>query len=261
MNRIAAGAGIIAVSRIAHRPLDVLPEAFRPRDEADAYGMLDAVHVRLSAAGFGPRIGYKIACTTKVMRDYLGIRSPVAAGLFAAGRHASGAALPAADYLRVGIECEIAVQFGRNVHPSEPHDRQTLAEALSACMPAIEIVDDRYVDWRKTDAPTLIADDFFSAGCVLGAPVGPERLARARGLVGTTTINGIEAGRGRGSDVMGHPLEALSWLATHLATRGRGFRTGEIVLTGSLVETKWLALGDRAAIAISGLGAVEAAIV
>ena len=38
-------------------------------------------------------------------------------------------------------------------------------------MAAIEIVDDRYVDWRKTDATTLIADDYFAAGAVLGSPV------------------------------------------------------------------------------------------
>ncbi|MEP2926242.1 MAG: fumarylacetoacetate hydrolase family protein, partial [Bauldia litoralis] len=126
---------------------------------------------------------------------------------------------------------------------------------VAAYMPAIEIVDDRYADWRTTDTPTLIADDFFAAGCVLGDPV---RAVGAPGeTVGVTTINGAEAGRGLGSDVMGDPLNALAWLANSLAARGQGLRKGEIVLTGSLVETKWLDRGDRVTVSISGLGTVE----
>jgi len=38
--------------------------------------------------------------------------------------------------------------------------------------------------------------------------------------VGTTTVDGVEAGRGRGADVMGNPLEALAWLANALADDG-----------------------------------------
>ena len=41
-------------------------------------------------------------------------------------------------------------------------------EAIEAYHPAIEIVDDRYVKWETMGAPTLVADDFFAAGCVLG---------------------------------------------------------------------------------------------
>ena len=55
---------------------------------------------------------------------------------------------------------------------------------------------------------------------------------------------------------MGHPLNALAWLATSLAVRGKPLRAGEIVLLGSLVETKWLARGDHVVIDIDGLGRV-----
>ncbi len=41
-------------------------------------------------------------------------------------------------------------------------------------MPAFEIVDDRYEDWRITDTPTLVADDFFAAGALLGTPVAAD---------------------------------------------------------------------------------------
>ena len=56
--------------------------------------------------------------------------------------------------------------------------------------------------------------------------------------------------------MLGHPLNALAWLAESLAARGTFLRKGEIVLTGSLVETKWLKAGDDVRVAVSGLGEI-----
>ena len=125
-------------------------------------------------------------------------------------------------------------------------------------MAGMEIVDDRYVDYKSLDTPTLIADDFFDAGCVLGAAVTQWRNLDLSALAGVTRINGVEVGRGRGADVMGHPFEALAWLATNLARRGQSIRAGEFVFTGSVVETKWVNRGDRVEMQIEGLGTVEA---
>ena len=83
----------------------------------------------------------------------------------------------------------------------------------------------------------------------------------AAALIGTTEINGREVGRGQGSDVMGHPLNALAWLANSLAEAGAYLRAGEIVLTGSLVETKWLNRGDKASITVADLGTVTLSVV
>jgi 2-keto-4-pentenoate hydratase len=57
---------------------------------------------------------------------------------------------------------------------------------------------------------------------------------------------------------MGHPFEALAWLANNLAMRGQRIRAGEFVFTGSVVETKWVARGDRVEMEIERLGQVEA---
>jgi 2-keto-4-pentenoate hydratase len=75
-------------------------------------------------------------------------------------------------------------------------------------------------------------------------------------VIGQTFIHGVEVGRGTGSDVMGHPHAALAWLANNLAGRGRLLRAGQIVLTGSLVQTVWLAPEDKVVVTVSGLGSV-----
>jgi 2-keto-4-pentenoate hydratase len=122
----------------------------------------------------------------------------------------------------------------------------------------MEIVDDRYVDYKSLDTPTLIADDFFDGGCVLGEAVSGWRSLDLAALRGVTWINGVEVGRGCGADVMGHPFEALAWLANSLARRSKSLRAGEFVFTGSVVETKWVKRGDRVVMEIERLGKVEA---
>jgi 2-keto-4-pentenoate hydratase len=258
MNRILAAAQTIASARRARTPLEPLSADVAPRTEAEGYRIQDALH-GLLAADFGARVGYKIGCTSAVMQQYLDIPHPCGGGVFAKGVHQSGASLSTRDFVRVGVECEIAVRLARDLLPTEaPFTAEWVAEAIDAYLPAIEIVDDRYVKWETLGAPTLVADDFFAAGCVLGKPVARSAAPDLLGVVGRAVINGVEAGRGSGADVLGHPHNALAWLANHLAAGAKGLRAGEIVLTGSLVKTVWLQAGDKVVMELEGLGNVAA---
>jgi 2-keto-4-pentenoate hydratase len=250
---IARASAELARHRAGLIPLPALPPALRPGSPEEAYELQDAVHGEVEAL-LGRRVGYKIGCTTPVMQAYLGIPGPCSGGLFAGTTHGDGAVLDPASFVRVGIECEIAVRLSRDL--GAPVGVGDMSGAIAAYMPAIELVDDRYEDWRTIGTPTLIADDFFAAGAVLGRPVGPSQVGDLRSVTGRTWVNGVEVGAGTGADVMGHPHAALAWLAGHLAKRGRMLREGEIVLTGSLVQTVWLDRGDKASITISGLGEV-----
>ncbi|MHA1549686.1 MAG: 2-keto-4-pentenoate hydratase [Alphaproteobacteria bacterium] len=253
MERLHKAAQIISAARHAGSRLAPLPADIRPRDEAEAYSVQRLVDAELREL-HGPQIGFKIGCTTAVMQDYLGIPNPCYAVLRAGDVAASGSRLDHTAYSRLGVECEIAVRLGARLSADDAADRNKVLGAIDAVHAAIEIVDDRYVDWRTLDTPTLIADDFFSAGAVLGPAVAPEAIVDLAEVKGETRINGALVGAGRGSDVMGHPVAALAWLADKLQATGGALEAGQIVLTGSLVETRWLAPGDTAEIAIAGLG-------
>jgi len=258
MNSIVYCARGIASVRRNRAPLKPLPAWAAPRDEAEGYRVQRALH-DLLLPGTGALVGYKIGCTSKVMQHYLNIPHPCAGGVFARGVHGTGVHLRAADYVRVGVECEIAVRLARDLPPrGAPFTDADVAEAIEAYLPAIEIVDDRYDKWETLGAPTLIADDFFAAGCVLGAPVARDAAPDLAAVTGVAKINGTEAGRGTGADVLGHPHHALAWLANHLAAEGRSLHAGQIVLTGSLVKTVWLSAGDHVVMELAGLGTVEA---
>ena len=103
--------------------------------------------------------------------------------------------------------------------------------------------------------PTLIADDFFNSGCVLGDPLRDWRKLDLGKLSGATYVNGVEVGRGTGALVMGNPLEALAWLANSRVKHGLApLKAGEFVMLGSVVETKWLDAGDEVRVEIEELG-------
>jgi 2-keto-4-pentenoate hydratase len=258
MDNILAAAKIIASARRKRTKLDALAPDIAPRDEAEGYQIQRAVH-DLLLPQFGAMVGFKIGCTSSVMQRYLDIPHPCSGGVFAKGVHESGAQLKAGDYIHVGVECEIAVKLARDLVPSEaPFTAEWVHESIEAYHPAIEIVDDRYVKWETMGAPTLVADDFFAAGCVLGEAVARTKVPDLLNVVGRVIVNGEEVGRGTGADVLGHPHNALAWLANQLAAEGRGLHAGQIVLTGSLVKTVWLNAGDSVVVELSGLGTVTA---
>ena len=70
-------------------------------------------------------------------------------------------------------------------------------------------------------------------------------------------VNGRAVGEGRGVDTLGHPLAALTWVANHLAARGRRLRNGDVVITGSLVRSQFPRAGDVLRFEAGALGAVE----
>ena len=84
--------------------------------------------------------------------------------------------------------------------------------------------------------PNLIADDTLDAGIILGEPCSDWRKLALANLVGATRLGGVEVGRGTGADVLGHPLNAMVWIANLLSGQGRSLLKGEFVSTGSIAD-------------------------
>ena len=115
---------------------------------------------------------------------------------------------------------------------------------------------------KRLDAAAMVAGNVWNAGVVLGAPVTDWAVLDLAQMTACLSINGraIGNGKGKGGDVMGHPLNALAWLADKLAAAGTPLRRGMIVMTGSMVPIRYPVAGDRVVIEVSGLGSVELAV-
>jgi 2-keto-4-pentenoate hydratase len=248
---VERAAETIARWRLGGTPIGELPTAIRPATEEDGYAVQAALHRRLEKAGRGPLGGFKIGCTTPVMQEYLKIPQPCAGGVFAATVHEREVEVEAAKYLKLGVECEIAVRLKRDLGAGASGE---LADAVDAVMAAMELVEDRYEDYGQLGIYPLIADDFFNAGAVLGAPRSLDGAGNLTTVRGAMRINGEVVGRGRGADVMGHPLTALAWVARRYAELGWTLPAGSFVLLGSVVQTHWVAAGDHVVCEVERLG-------
>ena len=257
-NKINEAVEIYCGMRLEQRRLDRLPESCTPGDSAEAYVVQSALNARLAELGLGRASGHKIGCTSKVMQEYLKIDQPCSGAIYANTVFHQRGERRHGLHCRPGVECEIAVKLGTTLTAEgAPYNKEYVAGAVECCMAAIEIVDDRFVDYPKLELPTMLADDFFNAGGVLGAPVSDWQQLDIGALRGGMSINGESVGSGFGRDVMGHPFAVLAWLANSLIERGRTLEAGEFVLTDSLVETKWCAPGDVVRVEIESLGAAE----
>lgn len=255
---IEQAATAIADNRLNRNRLDSLDPAIRPADLHDAYAVQERLNAILRARGLGKLVGYKIGCTTPVMQEYMNIHEPAFGEVFESMVFHGHAELAHADFVEPGVETEIAVTLAHDLPASgAPYSQDSVRAAVGAAMVSIELVDARYRDYRELDTPTMAADNFFNAAVVLGAPLEDWQGFDLAGAEASIMLNGTELGRGFGSLIMGHPLEALAWLANRLAERGRHLKAGEFVTLGSVIPTHWVAKGDRIDHEIPGLGSVS----
>ena len=85
-------------------------------------------------------------------------------------------------------------------------------------MPAFELVDDRHAVYRDTAAWSLIADNAWNAGIVLGEAKPLSAIPPLEDLAGSLDI----AGKPRLEGKADRPLEALAWIANLTARLGVG---------------------------------------
>jgi 2-keto-4-pentenoate hydratase len=216
-------------------PIAPLSESDGLRDPADAYRVQECWTRNRVAAG-ERIVGRKIGLTSVAVQEQMGVDSPDFGTLWASRRLDAvegRATVSAATFLQPRAEGEIAFLIG-----SEPPrgPRVTAAEVLAATVavaPAIEIVDSRIADWRIKLADT-IADNASFGGFLRGE--WNEELAGED--LGALTMALEEDGRvvsaGIGSNALGHPAEAVAWLASTLLGLGVGLQEGDIVLSGAL---------------------------
>ena len=137
---------------------------------------------------------------------------------------------------------------------------QQVAAAVETCVAAIELIEDLRYDYKRLDVAAMVAGNVWNAGVVLGTPMTDWAALDLAQLMARLSINGREIGSGKGSDVMGHPLNALAWLAGKLAAAGTPLRRGMIIMTGSMVPIQYPNAGDQVLVEIAGLGTAELAI-
>jgi len=231
-------AAILHQTRERRAQVTPLPRDVAPRTEAEGAAVQRALAHRTGAAS---PAGFKIGATARRMQEYLGLSGP-AAGFMAIGNiHHSGATVRFADFIRPGVECELAVRLASDL-PAGPCTAEQAADSVGDLMAGIEIVENRYGELLELGVPTLIADQVYHAAAVLGEPgIRDWRSLDLGTLRGRLVVDGHVRDEGVGADLMGHPMNCLAWLAgSSVAAAFGGLKAGQVVMLGSVTPPIWL---------------------
>ena len=257
-DKIELAAQFIAQGRLGPSLIPRPPDSLIPQNVFDGYAIQNEVNRLLRMAKLGPVVGHKIGCTTNVMQKFLEIDHPCAGEIFGSTVYSSKTELPLSKFSHVGVECEIAVRIGSDmVGLEDPFTPQSVAFYVSAVMAGIELVDDRYENYKQLNAATLIGDNFFNVGVVLGEELKNWQNLDLLTISGILKFDGIEISKGSGADILGNPFEALAWIANHRVKLGAPILAGSFVMLGSVVETVFIEKPCRIDIEFNGLAPVS----
>lgn len=221
-------------AREAYRPLE---GDLAPRDVAEAYQAQFRLHEMQSASGRGPLGGRKIALASKVQQELCGVDHPIAGGIFAGEIRQSPAMLDYSEFHGLGVEFELAVKMAETVDIAGPFTPEALREKVESIHPAFEMITDRDADYEKLDGLTMIADNAWSGGIVLGPEIRNWRDLDVNETIGELRVNDDEPVKARLGDA--DPFGSLAWIGQVLADGGRRLRAGHVVITGSVICTQY----------------------
>ncbi len=219
----------------------------------------DAYHISQRMVGRrveldGERIvGKKIGVTSKPVQEMLGVYQPDFGFLTDAMVCEDGADIPIAGHLiQPRAEGEIAFRLNSDLVGPGVTEADVL-DATETIMPCFEIVDSRIHDWQIKIQDT-VADNASCGVYVLGRTEVDPRDYDLPNLKMRIYKNGELHSEGLGSAVQGNPLTAVAWLANTLGEFGIPFKSGEVILSGSLAPLIPVVAGDEMSLEIEGIG-------
>jgi 2-keto-4-pentenoate hydratase len=231
-----------------------LRDGLAPLDADGAYA-IQSINTAHWVAEGRRVVGRKVGLTAKAVQAQLGVSQPDFGVLLDDMEIEDGGVLLASRTLQPKAEAEIAFILSSDL--AEPDvTREQVAACMAEVMAAIEIVDSRITDWKITFADT-VADNGSAAFFVLGAERKPLAGLDLWTCGMALEVNGEVASLGAGAACLGHPLNAVTWLARTLAARREPLRKGDVVLSGALGPMVAIKPGDFVQASIGGLGSVS----
>lgn len=188
----------------------------------------------------GKPVGYKAGLTNPAVQKRFNADAPVWGALYAPMMLADGATVDAAFGARPLFEADMLVRIAS----ADIQRARTPADVLAAIdqvIPAIELPDLVVQAPPQLNGAGITAINVGARYFVAGKPISipatrAERfqlLDALRDMTAIVKAGGAEVDRGQGSDVLGHPLAAVAWLAQDMQRHGMSLQPGDLVSVGS----------------------------
>lgn len=237
---------ILLAQRLAGTTLSVLDDHLVPPDLETAYRIQDETVAALGAVG-----AWKVTPMPET-------GTPACSPILAADIYSDGVTLQRSDFAGLAIEVEVAVTLRRDC-PARPtaYTPAEMRNAIGSVHIALEVLSSRYANRRAVSQLAGFADLQSNGAIVLGAPLDVALLDELDRQTMSLRLDGTPSGSTTKGPGVDNVTAALAWLAGHAATRGRGLKTGDVVITGARIGPSEL-VGRLAQASSSALGTVSA---
>ena len=235
-------------------PIKALTERFSDVSYEDAYAIQLKTFDTLVKGG-AIIVGKKIGLTSKAMQDQMNIREPDYGMITDRMVEREGAPIPMSSLILPKIEPEIAFLLKEDLTGPGVNVANVI-EATEGVMPAFEIIDSRYKDWKIT-VKDSISDNASAGIMILGGKLTPIKDLDLRYVGLVLEKNGLLVSTGAGAAVLGNPAQSVAWLANKLTEYGISLKKGEFVMSGSLVQAVSVEAGSSLRATFDRLGSVS----
>lgn len=254
-NKTAQAAELLYREYLQKTTYSLMNTELAPVSESEAYDIQREFMSR-RAQDAGGYAGYKIAYTTIVMQERVGASQPVFGRILSDSVYQSPASLAVGNYVNLAVECEVAVKMRSDlIVGPDGVNRESLFEVIEYLQLAFEIVDIRK-SVAENSLIQAIATNIHGAGVVLGTPVIDWQELDIPSAKCELKLDGISVGTGLGSDVNGHPVEPMLWIAKAINSMGGSLKKGDIVITGSMIPPVEVKSGMRVSLEMDLLGEI-----
>ena len=189
----------------------------------------------------GRVIGYKAGLTNPAVQKRFNYDKPVWGRLYQGMVLADGATVDAAFGARPLFEADMLVRV-KSASINQAKTPMEVLEAIDQVIPFLELPDLVVQAPPRLNGPAISAINVGARLGVAGKPIAvpvvrAERYAMLDALRNMDVVladgSGVELGKGKGGDILEHPLNAVVWLAQALAKEGLAMKPGELISLGS----------------------------
>ncbi|MEO8123069.1 MAG: fumarylacetoacetate hydrolase [Burkholderiales bacterium] len=201
-------------------------------------------------------IGYKAGLTNPAVQKRFNASAPVYGVIYEQMMLQDGATVDAKFGARPLFEADMLVRV-RDAGINQAKTPAEVVKHIDQVIPALELPDLVVAAPGKLNGAAITAINVGARYFVMGTPIPVAPNSKIADALGTMTVvvSGPEGelDRGKGSDVLEHPLNAVVWLAQDLQRQGIKLKKGDLVSVGSFSKLMPPKAGQKIEVQYQGL--------
>ena len=236
------------------KKIETLPDKIMPYSRNEAY----EIQKQIEIFSKNTILGWKIAATSKDGQNHIGVSGPLAGRIFKEKvTNPSSVIVLGYNKMRVA-EPEFAFRIGSLIKPNKTlFTSEEVMELVDSLYLAIEFPDSRFNNFSSVGELNLIADNACADQFVISSPIEKDWKKIDFSNFKLSISNSKFSYKGIGSNVLGDPRVALTWLVNELSQNNIVLEKDMIISTGTCSKPIPVVAGDIVTANFGELGKIN----